>query len=340
LEYCWVAQVKVGIILLFLGLSLGLGFSHGAYSVSEAVKVYNQLHPSSPPLTEAYVEVSGQRLHYVTAGEGPLLILYHGFPGFWYIWKNQIAALSASFKVVAVDGLGVNLSDKPQQLDAYRMRRLAQGLDELAYALGGNEPFVLVGHDWGGALAWSYAQQYPERLRKLVVLSAPPYNLFLDLLRDNEQQQKSSTYISAITHPWVEYILAANDAYLLWRSAYRQAVKKQYLTSQEGALFRQALAQPGAVTGAVNWYRANIPEVDRITANDYWPRANPGIAVPSMLIWGRQDKTFVSDFLALLPDYAEDLSVEVIAGAGHKPQLSHAQQVNQMLHLFLCDTEC
>ncbi|BFM18492.1 alpha/beta fold hydrolase [Maricurvus nonylphenolicus] len=326
----------VRVILSLVALCFG-GLSHAA---SEAVKVYSQLYPSSPMLTEGYAQVAGRRLHYVTAGEGPLVIMHHGFPGFWYVWKNQIAALSESYRVVALDGLGANLSDKPQQLWAYDIGRLAEGLDLLAQQLAGDEPFILIGHDWGGALAWSYAQQYPQRLHKLIVLNAPPYNLFLDLLRENKQQQKASTYVEVLKQPVVEYMLTAGDAYLIWRSAYQKAVGREFLTQREGELFRQALAVPGAVAGGINWYRANVPKVDHISVEDYWPRSNPVVRVPSLLVWGEKDKTFVPEFLETLPGYVSDLTIEVIAGAGHKPNLSHPQQVNRLLRQFLCDSEC
>ncbi len=322
------------------GFVILLCVSGSAFSESEAVKLYNQLYPDAPDLVDGYMDIGDTQYHYVTAGEGPLVILYHGFPSFWYIWKNQIAALSESYRVVAVDGLGSNLSGRPQVVARYGVARLADDLDQLAYQLEGEAPFVLVGHDWGGALSWAFAQRYPERVKKLIVLSAPPYNVFLDLLRNNEAQQKASTYVELLKGPVMETVLAAADSYLMWKLAYQSSVDERHLTVTEGALFRRALARPGALAAGINWYRANIPAFTEITAGDYWPAVDYRVEAPSMLIWGGRDKTFVPDFMTMLPTVANSVTVKIIPEAGHKPSLSHPDHVNRLLLAFLCDAGC
>ena len=113
---------------------------------------------------EGYFETGGVNVHYMAAGAGPLLIFYHGFPLFWFSFHHQMTALKDEYRVVAVDGPGINLSSKPDSLEPFRLPNLVAQLDALAAHLGGDEPFYLVGHDWGGALAWSFAQHLPARL--------------------------------------------------------------------------------------------------------------------------------------------------------------------------------
>lgn len=145
-----------------------------------------------------YFETGGCRLHYVETGEGPLLVLYHGFPMFWFSFYPQIEALKTRFRVVAIDGPGVNLSSKPKNLELYKLENLTLQIDELARHLIGDESFYLVGHDWGGALAWAFAQRYPQRLHKVVAINAPPANQLIELLASNADQQKRSAYMWAM----------------------------------------------------------------------------------------------------------------------------------------------
>lgn len=298
---------------------------------SDAVQHFNSCHPTCAAMTESYVEVNGAKLHYVSAGQGPLVIFYHGFPSFWYMWHRQIAALRDKFTVVAVDGLGSNLSDRPAQVSEYKIPRLASDIDKLARHLAGDEAFYLVGHDWGGALSWAFAQHYPKRLKKLAVLSAPPYNLFVELLRNNKEQQLASTYMQRLKNPEHELALLENNAYPIWSLGYGKLIEQGKLTAEEGSLFRQALAQPGALSGGINWYRANLPALEHINDQLYWPSKQASTNVPSLLIWGQEDKTFVAQFIEQLPNYASQLQTQIIPKAGHWPSLTHATKVNQYL---------
>jgi pimeloyl-ACP methyl ester carboxylesterase len=331
--------IKISFKQLCITLLLYIGSSN-ALASTNAVALYTTLNPTAPKLTDGYVTVGEHKLHYVTAGEGPLIILYHGFPSFWYTWKNQLPELSTQYKVVAIDALGANLSDKPIELNEYKVEKLVTQLDQLARKFGGDNKFTLIGHDWGGALSWAYAQQFPQRLNKLIVLNAPPYNLFLELVRDNKQQQKTSSYAQLLQSSLVQKLLGIADAYMLWRMGYKKLVQSNYLSTHEGQLFRTALSQPNAITGGANWYKANLPPYEKITNADFWPLENNPTDVPSLLIWGEDDKTFVSSFLEKMPNYASNLKIEVITGAGHKPNITHAEQVNHSINDFLCNREC
>ena len=312
--------------------NVALANSHRTDSNSPAVTHFNQTYTEAPALSDGYVTVNDVQYHYVTAGEGPLVILYHGFPSFWYAWKFQLAELAKHYTVVAVDGLGSNLSDKPAAIERYRIDRLADDLNQLALQLGGNQPFRLIGHDWGGTLSWYFAQVYPERLERLVVLNAPPYQIFQHLLRENEQQKKTSRYINFLSHSWGEALLSLNDSYLIWKMAYQKHLDHDRISPDEAALFRQALAKHQALHSAINWYRANFPAA---SGNPPVEAIDNKIVTPSLLIWGENDPAFVSEFIDMLPDTVEQLSIERFSDAAHWPALSHAKQVNQTLIDFL-----
>lgn len=284
---------------------------------------------------DGYVEIGSVKLHYVEAGSGPLVIFYHGFPLFWFSFHHQMSALKDQYRVVAVDGLGANLSSKPDDLSLYTLPSLASQLDELARHLIGDEKFNLVGHDWGGALAWSYAQHYPQRLNKVVGINAPPTNQLLGLLENNPEQQTRSAYMYSMRSGDLHQRITENGANLLWQNAYAGLRKLPHYTAEHDEIFRAGLAQPGAVDGGINWYRANIPTLDKISDEHFWPSRNASTSVPGLLIWGETDDTFVPSFIDDLPRYVEQLEVCRIPGIGHSPMLEAPEQVNDVLREFL-----
>ena len=290
---------------------------------------------SSGDFKHRFVDIESVRLHYVEAGAGPLIIFFHGFPLFWFSFHHQMHALKDAYRVVAVDGLGVNLSSKPDDLSLYKLPALAEQLDTLARHLIGDEPFNLVGHDWGGALAWSYAQHYPHRLKKIVGINAPPTNQLLGLLETNVEQQKRSAYMYTMRDGEMHQRITENGAHLMWQNAYANLRKLPHYTAEHDEVFRQGLAQPGAIDGGINWYRANIPPLDKISDGDFWPSRNASTAVPGLLIWGETDQTFTPEFIDDLPRYVEHLEVCRLPGIGHTPILESPDQVSDILRAFL-----
>lgn len=285
--------------------------------------------------TDGYVAFEDLKLHYVSAGSGPAVIFFHGFPLFWYAFHHQMTALQDRFRVIAVDGLGANLSSKPTEMSRYKLPQLAAQLDAVARQLIGDEPFYLVGHDWGGALAWSFAQGYPERLLKVVGINAPPTNQLLSLLETNAQQRERSGYMWRMRSGETNQRITENGGERLWQNAYASLRKLPHYSAQDDEVFRQGLAQPGAVDGAINWYRANIPEFDAIDESDYWPSRKARTAVPGLLIWGNSDTTFVDVFIDELPNYVTDLRVVRLPGIGHSPMLECPERVTELLRAFL-----
>ena len=287
-----------------------------------AVEHANRVRMGTIAYHEGYVGEGDDRLHFVEAGEGPLIIFYHGFPSFWYCWFNQMEILKTRFRVVAVDGLGAGLSAKPDTLDAYRVKNLANQLDAFASSICDDRRFILVGHDWGAALSFAYAQAYPERLNAVIGMSAPPYNLFLELVRTNAEQQARSQYMQRFREITLQDIINDGLPNLIWQEAYGKLISTGMLTHKEGELFRSALADPRAIDGGMNWYRANLAPSRKIE-------------VPSMLIWGDSDTTFVEDFLLRTEEWAPRLSIVRIADVGHWTPIEAPQNANAAIESFL-----
>ena len=216
--------------------------------------------------TEGYLGKGDQRIHYVATGEGPTVILVHGFPSFWYAWFDQMEAFGACRRMIAIDAPGANLSGRPARDSAYRVEALARRLDRVIAALAPREKVTLVGHDWGGALAWSYAQWKHERLDRLVVFSAPPTNLFLTMLTDDPQQRAASAYIARLMALERQTIVSARVPQTLFEVAYGKQIGDGTLTQEEGELFRAALADPAAMADeALEEYSIQLTPIDEIT---------------------------------------------------------------------------
>ena len=285
--------------------------------------------------TDHYFDFDGITLHYVEAGSGPLVIFYHGFPLFWFSFHHQMTALKDHYRVVAVDGLGVNLSSKPTDLEKYKLVNLAVQLDALANHLAPGESFSLVGHDWGGALAWSFAQAYPDRLEKVIGINAPPTNQLLHLLQTNEEQRKRSSYMWLMRGGKTHTLITENGARRLWKNAYAKFRDLPHFTKAHDESFREALAIPGAVDGGINWYRANIPLLQDLEEAECWPSPTASTPVPALLIWGETDTTFMAEFIDELDQYATNLEVKRLPGVGHTPMLEAPRLTTSIIEEFL-----
>ncbi len=285
--------------------------------------------------TEAWFGKGDTRLHYVEAGEGPLIIFYHGFPSGWYSWFDQMEVLKGRYRVIAVTALGTGQSGKPDRLEPYRIKNLAKQLDELARYLNGGEPFILAGHDWGAALAFAYAQAHPKRLRGVIGLSAPPYNLFLELARLDPEQQARSQYMQRFRTLSLDDIRTGGLGKQIAKSAYAGLLESGALNAEEAKLFERAVSDPLAMNGGMNWYRANIADFGKISDKDRWPRHNRPIKIPALLLWGEKDETFVPSFLQKMPDYADQLDILTLPSVGHWASMEKPELVNAALLQFL-----
>ena len=207
-------------------------------------------------LAHRYAEIGDVRLHYVEAGEGPLVLLLHGFPQFWYQWRHQIPALvEAGFRVVAPDMRGYNLSDKLPGVRAYRVELLARDVERLILACG-ERTATVVGHDWGAIVAWIAAMRHPERVQRLAILNVPHPARFLEGLLSPMQLLRSS-YIFFFQIPRLpEKVIRAGDFAILRFVFCRDPVRLETYTAEDIERYIEAIARPGALTATLNYYRA------------------------------------------------------------------------------------
>ncbi|NBB24389.1 alpha/beta fold hydrolase [Porphyrobacter sp. SLTP] len=313
--------------------ALVAGLSTVAAATDLAVIHANRV--GSRPYTEGFIGKGDDRIHYVATGEGPPVILVHGFPSFWYVWFDQMEAFSPCRRMIAIDAPGAGFSGRPARDANYRVARLARQLDRTIAALAPDEKVTLVGHDWGGALAWSYAQWKPQRLARLAVFSAPPYDLFLDMLSDDPAQRAASAYVPRLQALNRESIERQNVPSTLFETAYGRAISEGILTAEEGGLFRGALSDPAAIDAGIAWYRANIPPFDKMAPGSGWPRRSGPITMPVLLIEGSEDKTFAPTLAKRARAKAENLAAAMLPGVGHWTPFEDPQAANALLGAFL-----
>ena len=276
----------------------------------------------------SYLETNGIRLHYMSAGEGPLMLFLHGFPEFWYSWRHQLGAFGRDYKAVALDLRGYNDSDKPKEKSAYALPELVEDVAGAIRALG-YERCTLVGHDWGGAIAWSFAYAYPEMLEQLIVMNLPHPAKFAAGLK-TPQQLLRSWYIALFQLPVLpEFLLSANN-YAAIRSAFKgQAIDPNAFTEQDLDMYVGAAAKPHALTSMLNYYR-NI-----LRPRGLFDRQWNVLEVPTLMIWGEQDKALGKDLTYGTGDYVRDFEIRYIPDCSHWVQQEQPVLVNQFMRDFL-----
>lgn len=273
--------------------------------------------------------VNGIQLHIVQAGppDGPLVILLHGFPEFWYGWKNQIDDLAErGFRVWAPDQRGYNRSDKPSGVAAYKLDNLAADVVGLIDA-SGHEQVFLAGHDWGAAVAWWVAIHYPQRLKKLVIANVPHPVVFTQYLRSSLKQLRKSWYFFFFQLPLLpEFVLARTGPKLLQNSGLPGTFTEEDLQHYEAAW-----SQPGAYTGMLNWYRA-------IMRHRPHTPADSRVHVPTLMIWGMQDVALDSAMAQPSIDLCDDGRLVLFEDATHWVQHDKAAEVSALMAEFLSET--
>ena len=282
--------------------------------------------------THGFAKANGLRVHYVTAGEGPLVLLLHGFPQYWYAWRKQIPALAARFRVVAPDLRGYGDTDKPGRARDYAAASLVEDTASLIAALGEKKARV-VGHDWGGAVAWLTALERPEVVERLAVLNCPHPAVFARALRSNPSQMLRSWYMLFFQLPGLpERALLRRDAQGL-RRLFLASSARGVFTREDLDAYAQAAARPGALTAALNYYRAAFRS----------PRAmlrasDPGrkISAPTLLIWGEEDRALGKELtLGMEPLFTGPFRLVYVPGAGHWVNEERPDLVNAALADFL-----
>jgi pimeloyl-ACP methyl ester carboxylesterase len=287
-------------------------------------------HTSDVSIDHQFVPTNGVRLHVAQAGapDAPLVILLHGFPEFWYGWRDQIPFLAEhGYRVWCPDQRGYNLSDKPKGIDAYRIDTLGRDIIGLMDAAG-QEQVCLVGHDWGGGVAWALALNHPERLKKLAIMNTLHPTVFRDALRHNRRQRRKSWYFGAMQIPALpEMLLTMGDARVATQLLLRSG-RPGTLSDAEIAEYVRAWKQPGAMTAMINWYRA-------AAQRPYSIPKDTRVRVPTLVLWGAQDVALEADMAQKSIEMCEDGRLVMFDNATHWVQHDEPQQVNALLGEFL-----
>lgn len=275
---------------------------------------------------EDYIVTNGIRLHYVTQGEGPLMLMLHGFPEFWYSWRQQISEFAKDYKVVAIDLRGYNKSDKPQAQSAYVMSEFIKDVKGVINGLG-YDRCVLVGHDWGGMIAWYFAYAHPEMLEQLIVLNIPHPAKFAQGFR-TPQQLLRSAYIFFFQLPVLPELMFQSNDYQAVESAFLgMAVDKNAFTKTDLEAYKDAAAQRGALTAMLNYYR---------NALTTFGQSNWGVLdVPTLMIWGESDTALGKELTYGTEQYVKDFQLKYIPNCSHWVQQEQPALVNQYMREFL-----
>ncbi len=277
--------------------------------------------------THNTITANGINLHYVTQGEGSLLLMLHGFPEFWYSWRHQIPEFAKTHKVVALDLRGYNESDKPKPQNAYVMAEFIQDVKAVITGLGYNR-CSLVGHDWGGAIAWSFADAYPEMVDRLVILNMPHPAKFAAGLRLPQQLLRSS-YIFFFQLPNLPELLIQLDDYRALELGFRNlAVNQQAFTKADIEAYKNAFAKPGTLTAALNYYR-------NVFQQGIFAKTWGVLDVPTLMLWGEGDRALGKELTYDTSEYVKDFYIRYISECGHWTQQEQPQLVNQYMREFL-----
>ncbi|NNE66857.1 MAG: alpha/beta hydrolase [Pyrinomonadaceae bacterium] len=272
-------------------------------------------------------------LHYAEAGTGDqLVVLLHGFPEFWYSWRHQLKDLAAAgYTVVAPDMRGYNLSDKPADVSAYEIEELVQDVSDLIEHLG-FEKAVVIGHDWGAGVAWAFSQRKPEMLTKLASLQVPPPSIWKK--NQTVSQFLASWYMFFFQLPWLpELMLTSSDFRKLAIALKTTTAEKGVFSDEDVALYKKAWSQEGAITGGLNYYRANI--LKRMFGKGIPPKK---IDVPTLFIYGEQDHAVLPQTVANTGDIVSGEYRELrIPESGHWVQNEARETVSATLIEFLSD---
>ncbi len=271
-----------------------------------------------------YRRGSGVDLHAVAAGDpdDPLVVLLHGFPDFFYGWRHQIARLvEADYRVLAPDLRGYNLSDKPEDVGSYRLPVVSRDVKRLVEGAE-SETAHVVGHDWGGVLAWDLALRHPDVVDRLATLNAPHPTVFRETLKTSPRQLFRSWYVLFFQVPELPEWLNSRENYRLLTRALRESAGPETFTHDEIEHYREAWSQEGALTGMINWYRA-------LRSLDHPPRER--VEQPTLVLWGEDDVALLPEMASESVSYCLQGDLERYPDASHWVQMDRPREVSERL---------
>jgi len=290
---------------------------------------------AEPEIRHDYAQLDGIRLHYAACGDRhrELVLLLHGFPEFWYSWQHQLPVLGREFHVVAPDLRGYNLSDKPSRVEDYRMEALVGDVVGLIKHFGVARA-VIVGHDWGAAVAWATAQRFPDNVSRLVAMQVPAPGAWR--ANFSFHQLLCSWYMFFFQLPRIpEWFASRNDYQVIDRTFRERLEQKGAFTETDIQRYKDAMRQPGALTAAINYYRANVGRIMRGGRSEEKVRSKK-ISVPTLFIFGEKDFAIILNTVRGVGDYVNAYYQELrIPESGHWVQNEAVDKVNAALLEFL-----
>ena len=292
-------------------------------------------------IQSTYADVNGIRLHYLCSGKGKLVMFVHGFPEFSGEWEEQLEEFGKTHEAVAPDMRGYNLSSKPDKVKDYKVEYIIEDLRALAEHLG-HKKFIMVAHDWGGAVAWSFAISMPQYLEKLIIINAPHPAVFARELLENPLQQQASEYMLAFRSPEAEKFLSKNNYAYLMAALASDDYSRWEMPGEKKKKYMEAWSQPGALTGGLNYYRVSPlyppkseEDKERLKSVLDLPKEMFKIKVPTLVIWGELDHALLPGNLNGLEEYVEELTVKRISDATHWVVHEQPALVNSTIREFI-----
>jgi pimeloyl-ACP methyl ester carboxylesterase len=282
---------------------------------------------ASSAIEHGYADSNGVKIHYAVAGEGPLVVMIHGFPDFWYSWRHQMKGLMDGYRVVAIDQRGYNLSDQPQGVENYDMALLVADVVAVVRHMG-EEKAVIVGHDWGGVVAWNVAFYVPEIVDKLVILNLPHPNGMRQALASNPEVLAGTTYAKVFREG------SPDDPDVFFGYPMRPETLSGWVTDAEARSKYIEAFERSDFTAMLNYYKQNYPDV--WSGNDVtWPSV-PNISISTLIFHGMDDTALHSDGLNNTWDWIDkDMTLVTIPGAGHFVQQDAAEFVTTTMRSWL-----
>jgi pimeloyl-ACP methyl ester carboxylesterase len=283
---------------------------------------------------------TGVELDVWTTGDpaNPPIIFLHGFPESHRTWRHQMAALSDQFYCIAPDQRGYARSSKPQHVDDYSVPKLIADVFALADAMGVGR-FTLVGHDWGGAIAWAVALKDQDRIARLIQCNAAHPYVFQRTLIHDLPQREASQYIRTFRERDVEGEVAANGLDWFFADRFEKFLIADLITAEDRAAYLDEWGQPGALTGMLNWYRASpmqVPAMDAPCENTaFLDRDFPRLTMPVLVIWGMDDTALLPCQLDGLEDHIDNVTIVRIPDAGHFVPWERGAEVSHVMRDWL-----
>ena len=281
------------------------------------------------PIKHGYADNNGVKIHFAEVGEGPLVVMIHGFPDYWYSWRHQMDGLKDGYRVVAIDQRGYNLSDQPEGVENYDMSLLVSDVAAVIRHLG-EEKAIIVGHDWGGIVAWSFAFSIPEMVQNLVILNLPHPNGLSRTWSTGEDGRSGTDYARVFREkgPDDPEVFFGNPMTPQTLSGWVSdaAARERYIEAFERSDF----------TAMLNYYKRNYPDIWSDEPQAFQP--TPNISISTLVFHGLDDAALNSDALNNTWDWIDrDLTIVTIPGAGHFVQQDAADLVTTTMRSWLDD---